>query len=507
MTELGHDSRSTATITLPRLKTGIAGFDAVCGGGLPRGRGTLVAGTSGSGKTVFGLQFLVTGACAHGEPGVLVTFEERPEDLFTNVAGFGWDMPALVAERRLAVVDVTPEEDVVEAGAYDFHGLLARIEYAVGKVGAVRVFLDALDTVFAQFQDSDVVRRELRRVFGRLRELGVTTLVTAERLEEYGGVARRGVEEFASDSVVILRNALHGRARRRTIEVLKLRGYMHNKGEFPFVIDPRSGLAVVPASSIETGRPASAERISLGVPELDLMCTGGIYRDSLLLISGATGSGKSLLAAHFAAAGLAAGERVILFSFEENAAQIIRNTAACGVDLGRPSEEGRLRIVSRFPERMGLEDLLVDVVSEIEDFRPQRVVLDSLTALAARTESEGAFRDFLIGFAAECKALGIATMIIAALPELMGGNTTSGVDLSTMTDGIILLRYLEVGGAMRRALVIAKLRGIGHDHALHEFDITDHGIRVHGPLRGVEGVLGGTAYTGLTPPVAHGVMR
>lgn len=491
----GHDR------SLPRLATGIGGFDVVCGGGLPYGRGTLVAGTSGSGKTVFGLQFLVTGAVERDEPGVLVTFEERPSDLFANVAAFGWEPARLVAENRLAVVDATPEEDVAEVGPYDFRGLLARIEYAARRVGAVRVYIDAIDTVFAQFSDTEAVRRELRRLFTWLRDRGLTSLASAERPEEYGPVARRGVEEYASDSVVVLRNALEGRARRRTIEVLKLRGYMHNKGEFPFVIDPRKGITVVPASPIEIEQHASSERISLGVPELDLICRGGIYRDSQVMISGATGTGKSVLGAHFAAAGVAAGERVVIFSFEESPEQITRNMAGCGIDLAGPCNSGRLRIISQFPERMGLEDLLVSVVAALDDFRPRRVVLDSLTALQARTESEGALRDFLVGFTSETKSRQVGAMVISTMSELFGGAMTTGVEMSTVTDGILQLRYLEIGGELRRALLLVKLRGTAHDHALHEYRITDHGMRVMGPLQGVEGVLGGTAHVSVTAPV------
>lgn len=473
-----------------RTVTGVPGLDVVLGGGLPSGRSTLVAGTSGSGKTVLGLQFLWAGAVSSDEPGVLVTFEERPDGLFANVGGFGWDLAALTREDRLAVVDATPEDDVVEVGSFDFGGLLSRIEHAVRRTGARRLLVDAIDAVFSQFGEAGTVRHELGRLIGRLREMEVTTLITAERLDEYGPVARRGVEEFVVDNVIILRNVLQGRNRQRTVEVLKLRGFAHNKGEYAFVIAPGHGMEVVPVSTIESDEPAAATRISLGNAEFDALCGGGVYRDALLLVSGATGTGKSLLAAQFVTAGLDAGDRAILFSFEENPSQVIRDAASCGVDLDTPRRQGRLRIISRYPERMGLEDLLVAMKADVEQHAPQRVVIDSLTALE-HSAPPSAFRELVVGISAFLRARGVAAMIVTASAELVGATSISGAELSTLTDGIILLRYMELGGELRRVVLVLKMRGTGHDRTLHEFEITDHGLRLLGTVPAV-GVLGGT---------------
>lgn len=486
-------STSQAPEVPPRVQTHVPGLDVVTGGGLPRGRATLVAGSSGSGKTVLALQFLWAGGQC--EPGVLLTFEERAQDLFANVQSFGWDLSDRARNARLAVVDATAEDDVVEAGTFDFGGLLARIENALRMTGGRRLVIDAIDAAFAQFSDAGAVRRELAKVVRRLRELEVTTLITAERGEEYGAIARHGVEEFLMDSVILLRNVLERSTRRRTVEVLKLRGFDHNKGEYPFVIAPSRGIEILPVSTIESRGSASRDLMSLGNAELDTMCGGGIYRDSLLLVSGATGTGKSLMGAMFLAAGLRAGERTTLFSFEENPGQIIRNAASWGIDLEHARRAGKLQIISRFPERMGLEDLLVAVQNDVERHAPQRVIVDSLTALE-HYAPRPAFRNWMVGIATLLKTRGIGGMIITTSTEVMGLQTVSGAELSTISDAIVLLRYVEVDGELRRAIAVLKTRGSAHDQSLREFEIHGGGMRILEPLRGVGTILSSTSRFG-----------
>lgn len=235
-----------------KVQTGIAGFDHIAHGGLPRNRNTLVAGTAGSGKSVFGLQFLHAGATIDNEGGVLVAFEELPSDLMQNVRAFGWDMEQLVRERKLAVVDATAtvEDEATVAGSYDLSALLVRIEAAVRAVNAKRVVLDLVGALLSQFGDGKLVRRELNRIGARLRGLGLTTITTAERVEEDGKIGRFGVEDFVADNVIVLRNRLDGERRRRTMEIMKLRGSPHYKGEYPFTIDPEEGIAIIPLSAI-----------------------------------------------------------------------------------------------------------------------------------------------------------------------------------------------------------------------------------------------------------------
>lgn len=474
-----------------RAEVGIPGFDVVAHGGLPRGRGTLLAGSTGSGKTVFGLQFLASGARQFGESGVLVTFAERPDDLIAHSEALGFDLGGLVSDGRLAIVDGTPGADAVVSGRFNLGGLSARIASALRQVNGKRLFLDPLDALLEEFSDAVEVRRAFQAMLRELRPMDVTTVIAAERPAEGGQVARYGAEEFVVDNVVILRNALVAEQRRRTLEVLKLRGADHRKGEFPFVINAGFGIEVLPFSVIEPAPQVKAERISLGVSELDEMCAGGVYRDSLVMVTGPTGTGKTLMSTHFIVAGLANGERGLFLSFEESTWQLERNARSCGIDLETPQRDDRMRIVSRYPD-LGFQDLLVDIRHAVEEFGPRRLVIDSMSALE-HTSSPKAFREFGVGLTSYLKARGVAAMMTTTMPTLLGGEHATDVYLSTITDSIVALRYFELDGQVRRAVLVLKLRGSPHFHAIHEYEICEDGMRVLGPIHGVRGVLAGPA--------------
>jgi circadian clock protein KaiC len=475
-----------------RIEVGIPGFDALALGGLPEGRTTLVAGSTGSGKTVFGLQFLASGATQLGEPGVIVTFAERPDDLIANTESFGWDLGGLVTDGRLAIVDARPAPDAVVSGRFDLGGLSARIAHAVEQVKGKRLFLDPIDALFQEFSDAVEVRRAFADMVRELRSLGVTTLIAAERPGNESHSARYEAEEFVVENIVILGNNLVSEHRRRTLEILKMRGAEHRKGEFPFVINGRIGIEVVPFSVIETRPTSSSDRISLGKPELDQLFDGGIYRDSLVMVTGATGTGKTLMGLEFTAAGLAAGERALLFSFEESPEQLARNARSWGIDLETPQREGRLRMVSRYPERLGLEDLLVDIKHDIEEFEPQRLVIDSMTALEHNAPPK-AFHEFGVGLTGYLKGQGVAAMMTTTLPTLLGGEHATAVYLSTIADSIVALRYFDLESEIRRAILVLKVRGSSHVRAMHDYEIRDDGMHVIGPIQGVRGILAGLA--------------
>lgn len=477
---------------LPKLATGIPGFDQIGGGGLPKNRTTLVAGTAGSGKTVLALEFLMAGIRDYAEPGVIITFEELPEDIALNVRSFGWDIDQLVADNMIGIVDATPTpgEQVIEAGAFDLSALMARVESVISRIDAKRVILDAVGALFPQFSDGNTVRRELHRIHSALRRLGVTTLMTMERLDEEGGVGRFGVEEFVADNVILLRNRLEQEKRRRTIEILKFRGSTHQKGEYPFSIDPSDGVTIIPLSAIELKQSSSDIRVSSGVAELDKMCGGGMYRDSIILVSGATGTGKTLTVTEYLKAAIQSGEKALLFGAEESREQMIRNAASWGTDFAKAERDGLLRIVCRYPEVMGLEDHLIQMKRDIEEFKPDRIAVDSMSAFE-RVSTPKSFREFVIGITSHIKHLEVTGLFTNTTSMLMGGESITETHVSTITDTIILLRYVELHGEMRRGLTVLKMRGTWHEKDIREYVIDNTGMHIGEPFKGVHGILSG----------------
>jgi circadian clock protein KaiC len=478
--------------TLPKLPTGIPGFDLIAHGGLPRGRSTLVAGTAGSGKTVFASHFLAAGIAADPpEPAVFVTFEDAPEDIRGNMESFGWDIAAWEAAGLWRFVDASlgPEGQTPTVGAYDFGGLLARVEHAVRAIGAKRVSLDSLNALLVRFPDVELVRAELFRLIAAVKRTGATVVFTGERDEDYGPASASGVEEFVADNVVLLRNALVNERRRRTIEILKFRGSRHQRGEVPFTILD-DGIVVIPLTAVQLTQTSSTTRITSGDAKIDRMCGGGFFRDSIVLVSGGTGTGKTLLVTQFLAGGATAGERCLLFAFEESREQLYRNAAAWGMDFEALERGGRLRVVVQYPHAMPLEDHFVHMRAVLDEFRPDRVAVDSLSALE-RMFSARAFREFVIGFTSLLKLRRTAGLFTATTPELLGGGAVTERHISTLTDSIILLRYVETRGAMRRGIAVLKMRGSLHDADIHQYTIDGRGMHIGEPFRDVSGILAG----------------
>ena len=475
-----------------KLSTGITSFDVIAKGGLPKHRTTLISGTAGSGKTIFAMQFLAAGIADSGEPGVFVTFEESADDIRKNMRSFGWDLAKWEREGKLAFVDASPDPmvETVESGSFDLNALLARVQHAVKKVGATRVSVDSLGAMFSQFSDQSIVRRELFRIASALKSMNVTALLTAERTEEYGPIARFGVEEFIADNVMVLRNVLDVEVRRRTVEILKFRGTDHQKGEYPFTIIAGEGIVVIPLSAIQLRQKSSNVRISSGSSELDAMCGGGFFRDSVILVSGATGTGKTLTVTQFLAGGAAKGERCLLLAFEESREQLFRNASGWGVDFDAMEQEGLLRVVCDYPEVVGLEDWLITIQRVVTEFKPNRVALDSLSALE-RVGSIKTFREFVIGVTSFIKQQEITGLFTATTSTLMGGSSITETHVSTLTDSIILLRYVEMFGEMKRGLTVLKMRGSVHDKGIREFTVDAKGMHLGRRFRNVTGVLSG----------------
>jgi circadian clock protein KaiC len=339
-----------APLGVQKIRTMIEGFDDISHGGLPIGRTTLVSGTSGTGKTLLAVQFLYNGISNFDEAGVFVTFEESPTDIIKNASSFAWDLQKLINEGKLFILDASPDPEGQEVvGNFDLSALIERIQYAIRKYKAKRVSIDSITAIFQQYDAASVVRREIFRLVARLKQIGVTTVMTTERVEEYGAVARFGVEEFVSDNVAIVRNVLEGERRRRTIEILKLRGTTHMKGEYPFTIT-NHGINIFPLGAMRLTQRSSNIRVSSGVKTLDTMCGGGFFKDSIILATGATGTGKTLLVSKFIQDACSRDDRAILFAYEESRAQLSRNAYSWGIDFEEMEQKGLLKILCTYPE-------------------------------------------------------------------------------------------------------------------------------------------------------------
>jgi circadian clock protein KaiC len=468
---------------MPRVPSGIQGLDAITRGGLPEHRVTLVSGTAGSGKTIFGAQFLAQGIERHDAPGVFVTFEERPVLARRSLRSLGMRIEEWEAAERWSFVDASPHvgEQPVVLGEYDLSALVERVKHAVRILGAKRVTIDSVGALLHRYDNAGAARRALFDLVSELQALEVTTVMTAERLDDYGPISRLGFEEFVADNVILLRNALEDEKRRRTVEVLKLRGGTHLKGEHLFTVADGEGIIVVPQGRYDFGHGTSHDRLTSGNPVLDEMLDGGFYGRSLILVSGATGTGKSLCGAQFIAGGAHLGQRSLLLGFEESKHQLIRNAAGWGVDFEAMENEDLLRIVAEPPESASLEDHLLHMKQVIDDFKPDRVAIDSLTALQ-RISTVRSFREYLLGLTFHIKAEGMLGLLTTTPAHGDEALAMSELHVSTISDTIVTLQYVPVGHHMRRGIHIVKMRGSAHDTRLREYRITAGGMQIAEPF-------------------------
>jgi circadian clock protein KaiC len=476
--------------SLPKCPTGISGLDEVTLGGLPRGRSTLVCGGAGCGKTLLGMEFLVRGATKFDEPGVCLSFEETAPELADNMASLGFNVNALVAQRKLAIDHIYIERSLIEeSGEYDLEGLFVRLGHAVDSIGAKRVLLDSLEALFAGLQNESVLRSEFRRLFRWLKERKLTAVVTAERGR--GTLTRNGLEEYLSDCVILLDHCVTETVLTRRLRVVKYRGSMHGTNEYPFLIES-DGISVLPLTSLYLTHVASNERVSTGVPALDTMLGGnGCFRGSSILISGTAGTGKTSLAAHFVDAACARGERCAFFSFEESPNQIVRNMRSIGIDLGRWVDKGLLTFQSSRPSTFGLETHLAKIHRAIEDIEPSIVVVDPVTGFS-HSGTGPETRSMLLRLVDFLKEKQI-TALLTTLTSGTDAQEQTSVDISSLVDTWLLLRDLESGGERNRGLYILKARGVAHSNQIREFLLTNQGIELREVYLGEAGLLTGSA--------------
>ncbi|HYN79093.1 MAG TPA: circadian clock protein KaiC [Lamprocystis sp. (in: g-proteobacteria)] len=475
---------------LPKSPTGIQGLDEITGGGLPAGRPTLVCGGAGCGKTLLAMEFLVRGATQFNEPGVFMAFEETAGELTANVASLGFDLDDLVARGQLALDFVYIERsEIEETGEFDLDGLFIRLGYAIDSIGAKRVVLDTIETLFAGLPNPLILRAELRRLFRWLKDRGVTAVITGERGE--GLLTRQGLEEYVSDCVIVLDHRVSNLICTRRLRVVKYRGSTHGTNEYPFLID-EDGISVLPVTSLGLQHVASTDQVSTGIPRLDAMLSGaGFYRGSSILVSGTAGTGKSTFAGHFADAACRRGERVLYFAFEESASQILRNLRSIGIDLEPWVRQGLLRFEATRPTFVGLELHLTAMHKAIKGFQPRIVIVDPMNGfINADNEAEvKAMLMRLMDFLKMSQITGFFTSLTS------GGNLLDHTDtiISSLIDTWVLLLAIDAGGEHNRALSILKSRGMAHSNQTREFLMTPHGVELRDVYVGPGGVLTGSA--------------
>ncbi len=475
---------------MPKAPTGIQGLDEITGGGLPRGRPTLICGGPGCGKTILSMEFLMNGAHRFGEPGVFLSFEETVEDLTLNFASLGFDPRPLSARKKLWLdyVRVEPHE-IQETGAYDLDGLFIRLAHAIDSIGAKRVVLDTIETLFSGLSQTRLLRAELRRLFDWLRAKGVTAIVTGERGES--GMTRHGLEEYITDCVILLDHRVIEQNATRRLRVVKYRGSTHGANESPFFID-ESGISVLPIASLGLQHRVSAARLSTGVPDLDDMLGGkGYFRGSSILVSGSAGTGKTSLAGYFADAACRRGESSLYFAFEESGAQIVRNLRSIGLDLEPRLRKGLLQVHAARPTTSGLEGHLSAMHRLIEEKKPRVVVVDPISNLIS------------VGTSVEVKAM-LARLIdfmkVRQMTALFTSLTSdedhpegTDVGISSFMDTWLVLRNIELNGERTRRLNVLKSRGMPHSNQVREFVLTSQGLKVIDIVRHQGRVLVGSA--------------
>ncbi len=479
-------------VQLAKCPTGIQGLDEITDGGLPQGRPTLVCGSAGCGKTLLGMEFLVRGATQYGEPGVFIAFEETAEELAQNVASLGWDLNQLIADKQIAIdcFYIDPAE-IQETGDYDLEGIFIRLGLAIDRLGAKRVVLDTIEVLFAGLSNVTIVRAELRRLFHWLKAKGVTAIITGERGE--GSLTRHGLEEYVSDCVIRLDQRTHEELSTRRLQIVKYRGSHHGSNEYPFLIG-QDGISVLPITSVGLNHGVSSDRVPTGIAHLDTMLEGkGYFRGSSVLITGMAGTGKSTIAAHFAAATGQRGERCLYIAFEEAPQQILRNMRSVGLDLDPYIQQGLLQIQALRPTTHSLEQHLVQIHHWLSTWHPTTVVIDPISNLIA-TGSLLQTKSFFMRLIDYLKA----EQITVLMTNLIAADTTreySEIEIGTssLMDTWLEVRSVEHNGERNRLLQVLKSRGMSHSNQVREFRLTSQGVDLVSVYLGQGQILMGTA--------------
>ena len=462
---------------IPKMPTGIRGFDDVLRGGVPKGAMTLLSGGPGTGKTMLGLEFLVRGAMA-GHPGILLTFEEKELALRNYAAGFGWDLADFESRGLLALVSARIQTDAVFSGDFDLRGIIGilRQKAAVMKVG--RVVIDAPDVFLRLLGDKAKERSELQLLHEWLREARMTALLTVKSRAGQTFSSHYTFLDYMADCVIHLDQRVLEQVTTRRLRVIKYRGSAYGRNEYPFGITDQ-GIWIIPVTQASLRHASLGESLSSGVGQLDDILGGGYRRNSCTLLTGNSGTGKTTFACAFALSMVAIGERILYLDFEESWDALVSCMLSPGLDMRPAKDSGKLEFISNMPESQGIEEHLIQAFRAIEAFAPQHLVIDAISACRRMGSGHAAF-DYLLRIIDHCKQRGITTLLTNLTSVMAPGHEITGIDLSSVIDTVIVLRNVEKQGRFVRELGVLKSRGRAHSNRVHTFRITDKGIAIDG---------------------------
>ena len=485
----GQTEDAHVSAKLNKIPTVILGFDENAHGGIPEGRTTLISGTTGSGKTIFAMQFLINGIINYGEPGIFVTFEENPKDVLRNMLSFNWNIQEHLDNGKFAFVDASPSDDLtIQLGNFNLDAFFVRILAVIKKIQAKRLAIDSISALFQRYSNEAIIRRELYGITSKLKKEGITTIITGERTgEDITQIARFGVEEFVSDNVILLHNLIDDvrGERQRSIEILKFRGTTHETQNTPLIVGP-TGIDVFPRPKPTLkGQKIFREKVSTGIKMLDQILSGGIPMGSSSLLIGPPGTGKSVILLQFIIEGAKRGEHGLFISFEESTDQIIRNAESFGWKLKSFIDSGMVKVVSSLPEEYRPEEHFKRIKDITAQTNVKRFALESLSTLE-RIYSPDKFREIVVGLNAHLKSLGITSILTSFTSTISSNDKLAKIDLSAVLDNVLLLKLINKDNQLKKGLVIIKCRGLGYNKYLHELTINSSGVDIGGSITNIK---------------------
>lgn len=475
-----NNQSDTSHLTFPKSSTGIQGLDVITNGGLPKNRPTLLLGNTGCGKTIMAMQFLVNGVILFDEPGVFISFEEKTDELITNVSSLGYDLNKHIADNKIYLEYIKiSQEEIQQTGRYDIEGLFVRLEQAINKISAKRVVLDSLDTLFYGF-DPKVLRLEFKRLLSWLKEKNVTAIITGEIGNTF--LTRHGVEEYVADCVIILDNRSVNQVTTRRLRIAKYRGSVHGNNEYPFIID-ENGITVLPLIGVSLKQESSSKRISSGLDQLDTMLEKkGFFVGSSILISGTAGTGKTSIAAAFANNVCNKKQSCLFCAFEETPNQIIRNMKSAGLNLNPMIKSDLLHFYYARPTLQNLELHFIAIRKMIKEIKPSAIILDPITNLMTEGPNSDT-RSMLITFIDFLKSEQITVMFTAAITVGSIERNPSDEGISSMVDTWMLVQDIEKEANRTQTFCIMKSRGMAHSNEVKKFIISSNGIELQPILK------------------------